>query len=128
MGLIRVCLPWSEACKIDQGLRRDQAAHACGHTALWHRVVSRGICFDCPIAIIVQPLISVAGRTLSSLAALTALAFFGRQKYFDAQFALIWPAVILGQLAALVIFIGVFGAIRRRKSIYITVKSNVEQV
>ncbi|WP_299500700.1 hypothetical protein [uncultured Roseobacter sp.] len=79
-------------------------------------------------AVIVQPINSAAGRTLSSLAALMALASFGPQKYFDAQFALIWPAVILGQLAVLVIFIGVFGEIRRRKNIDITVKSNVEQV
>jgi hypothetical protein len=51
-------------------------------------------------AIIVQPLTNAAGRSLSVVAALTALVSFGPQKYFDAQFGLIWPAVILGQLAA----------------------------
>lgn len=39
-----------------------------------------------------------------------ALISFGPQKYFDAQFGLIWPAVILGQLAALVILVNAFRA------------------
>lgn len=64
-------------------------------------------------AIIVDPLGSRAGRTLSVLAALMALVSFGPQKYFDAQFALIYPAVILGQIAALVIFLRVLGAARQ---------------
>jgi hypothetical protein len=55
-------------------------------------------------AIIVEPLGSRAGRTLSVIAALMALVSFGPQKYFDAQFGLIYPAVLLGQFAALVIF------------------------
>ncbi|MEX0278503.1 MAG: hypothetical protein AB3N19_13370 [Ruegeria sp.] len=58
-------------------------------------------------AIIVRPLGSRAGRTLSVLAALMALLSFGPQKYFDAQFGLIYPAVLLGQFAALVIFASV---------------------
>ena len=41
------------------------------------------------------------GRFLGLLAALMALISFGPQKYFDAQFGLIWPAVISGQLACL---------------------------
>lgn len=45
-------------------------------------------------------------------AALMALVSFGPQKYFDAQFDLIYPAVILGQIAALVIFLKVFIAFR----------------
>lgn len=61
-------------------------------------------------AIIIDPLGSRAGKTLSILAALMALVSFGPQKYFDAQFGLIYPAVILGQIAALVIFLRVFGA------------------
>lgn len=65
-------------------------------------------------AMIVQPLTSSAGRGLSVLAALMALVSFGPQKYFDAQFALIWPAVILGQIAVLVIFLRVLGASRQR--------------
>lgn len=64
-------------------------------------------------AIIVQPLTSAAGRGLSVMAALMALVSFGPQKYFDAQFALIWPAVILGQLAAIVIFTRILNASRR---------------
>lgn len=58
-------------------------------------------------AIIVQPLVSRAGRILSVLAALMALVSFGPQKYFDAQFGLIYPAVLLGQFAALVILASV---------------------
>jgi hypothetical protein len=63
-------------------------------------------------ALIVQPLTSAAGRTLSVLAGGMALVSFGPQKYLDAQFGLIWPAVILGQIAAVVIFVRVYGLIR----------------
>lgn len=55
-------------------------------------------------ALIVGPL-SGAGRILSIIAALAALVSFGPQKYFDPQFGLIWPAVILGQAAAVAIFV-----------------------
>ena len=65
-------------------------------------------------AMIVQPLSSATGRGLSVMAALMALVSFGPQKYFDAQFALIWPAVILGQLAAIVIFARVLSASRHK--------------
>ena len=63
-------------------------------------------------AIIVGPLEDRAGRGLSLLAALMALVSFGPQKYLDAQFPLIWPAVILGQVAAVAIFVRVFVARR----------------
>ncbi len=66
-------------------------------------------------AIILQPLALAPGRALSLLAALMALVSFGPQKYFDAQFALIWPAVILGQIAALVIFLQVARSVSRRE-------------
>jgi hypothetical protein len=56
-------------------------------------------------AIILQPLTSGFGRGLSVLAALMALVSFGPQKYLDAQFGLIWPAVVLGQVAAITILI-----------------------
>ena len=59
-------------------------------------------------AIILQPLTNNAGRVLSVLAALAALVSFGPQKYFDPQIGLIWPAVVLGQVAALVTIIQVF--------------------
>ncbi|MCG6902341.1 MAG: hypothetical protein LJE68_06620 [Rhodobacter sp.] len=78
-------------------------------------------------ALIVQPLTTSAGRTLSVLAGLMALISFGPQKYFDAQFALIWPAVILGQLAAVVIFVRVFAAIRQHGEINVTPKANAGQ-
>jgi hypothetical protein len=63
-------------------------------------------------AIIVQPLSSREGRILSVIAALMALISFGPQKYFDIQFGLIYPAVLLGQFAALVIFASVVKAAR----------------
>ncbi|MCY0094423.1 hypothetical protein [Hoeflea ulvae] len=47
---------------------------------------------------------SRAGCLFSLLAALMALISFGPQKYADAQFGLIWPAVIGGQLACLALF------------------------
>lgn len=78
-------------------------------------------------AIIVQPLFSTAGQILSVLAALMALVSFGPQKYFDAQFGSIWPAVILGQLAALVIFVLVLRAIRQREDIGLKVSSTAGQ-
>lgn len=63
-------------------------------------------------AILTQPVATATGRGLAILAAIMALASFGPQKYLDAQIGLIWPAVVLGQLAAVVIFIRIFGAIR----------------
>lgn len=66
-------------------------------------------------AIIVQPLGSRAARILSVLAALMALVSFGPQKYFDAQFGLIYPAVLLGQFAALVIFASVVRVARSQQ-------------
>jgi hypothetical protein len=75
-------------------------------------------------ALIVQPLTSATGRTLSVLAGVMALVSFGRQKYFDAQFALIWPAVVLGQIAAVLIFIRVLGAARARGEIGLSATKN----
>lgn len=49
-----------------------------------------------------------AGRGLAVLAVLAALVSFGPQKYFDAQFAQIWPAVLSGQLASAVVLLAVF--------------------
>lgn len=65
-------------------------------------------------ALIVQPLTTTTGRTLSILAGLMALVSFGPQKYFDAQIGLIWPAVVLGQVAAVVIFARAAGIGRQR--------------
>ncbi|MCV6592959.1 MAG: hypothetical protein OIF48_08415 [Silicimonas sp.] len=63
-------------------------------------------------AILLHPLATRIGRGLSLLAAAMALVSFGPQKYFDAQFPLIWPAVLLGQMAALVILVRVVTAAR----------------
>ena len=67
-------------------------------------------------AVIAQPVATATGRWLALLAAVMALVSFGPHKYFDAQFALIWPAVVLGQLAAIVIFVRVYGRIRAVRS------------
>lgn len=75
-------------------------------------------------ALVVQPLTSATGRTLSVLAGVMALVSFGPQKYFDAQFTLIWPAVVLGQIASVVIFIRVLGAARARGEIGLSATQN----
>ena len=67
-------------------------------------------------AVIAQPVATATGRWLALLAAVMALVSFGPHKYFDAQFALIWPAVVLGQLAAIVIFVRVYGRMRADRS------------
>lgn len=63
-------------------------------------------------AILLGPLSGTAGRILSGLAVALALVSFGPQKYFDAQFALIWPAVISGQIAAITVMLQIFGSVR----------------
>tara|TARA_R110000850_G_scaffold28437_6_gene79471 strand:- start:440 stop:889 length:450 start_codon:yes stop_codon:yes gene_type:complete len=55
---------------------------------------------------------SRAGAALSLLATAMALVSFGPQKYLDAQFGLIWPAVICGQIASLVVVVDVVSGLR----------------
>ncbi len=62
-------------------------------------------------AIIMGPL-ERSGRVLAILAVLAALVSFGPQKYFDPQFALIWPAVLSGQIAALAMLLTLIKAAR----------------
>lgn len=78
-------------------------------------------------ALLVQPLVSRAGRTLSVLAGVVALVSFGPQKYFDPQFALIWPAVVLGQIAAVVLFVLVLRAARSGNEIRSSVTQDSAQ-
>jgi hypothetical protein len=54
-----------------------------------------------------------AARWLGLIAALLALVSFGPQKYFDPQFALIWPAIAGGQMACLALVFDVVAARRR---------------
>ena len=54
-------------------------------------------------AMIVGPTRTLAGKLLAVGAGCLALVSFGPQKYFDAQFALIWPAVVCGQIAVLAV-------------------------
>ncbi|MEL7264282.1 MAG: hypothetical protein AAFP69_05650 [Planctomycetota bacterium] len=64
-------------------------------------------------AIVVGPRTTRTGRALSVVATLMALLSFGPQKYFDDQIALIWPAVVLGQSAVVVIIASVLGNLRK---------------
>lgn len=64
-------------------------------------------------AILLGPLQGAAGRILSAVAVVFALVSFGPQKYFDAQFALIWPAVLSGQIAALTVLGRIFVTMKR---------------
>ena len=56
-------------------------------------------------AMILNPAETAAGRGLALVAALLAAVSFGPHKYFDAQFPLIWPAVIAGQIAIVTILL-----------------------
>lgn len=59
-------------------------------------------------AILLGPLSGKVAKSLSGLAVVLALVSFGPQKYFDAQFALIWPAVMCGQIAAVTVLVQIF--------------------
>ena len=61
-------------------------------------------------ALILRPTERIGGRALAGLAALLALVSFGPQKFLDPQIALIWPAVVAGQVSALVVLAGVLRA------------------
>ena len=52
-------------------------------------------------AMILRPGQSTLGRALALLAGAMALVSFGPQKYLDAQFPLIWPAVIAAQASVI---------------------------
>ncbi len=56
------------------------------------------------------------GMTLAVVFALISLLSFGPHKYIDPSFSRIWPAVITGQIATLVIFYGSFVAWRYRRN------------
>lgn len=57
-----------------------------------------------------------AGTIVSIIAALLALVSFGPQKWADAAISQIWPAVLLGQIAAAVIFVCAFKALRHSEA------------
>lgn len=59
-------------------------------------------------AILLGPVTSGAGRVFALLAVVIALLSFGPQKYLDTQFPLIWPAVLLGQLSAIMVLVSIF--------------------
>ncbi|MEM1288825.1 MAG: hypothetical protein AAGH60_10780 [Pseudomonadota bacterium] len=51
------------------------------------------------------PLRTHTGRALAAVAALLARLSYGPQKYLDPAIGEIWPAVMLGQLLALVLLV-----------------------
>jgi Na+/phosphate symporter len=67
-------------------------------------------------AIIVGGKPSRIGNILSLAATVMALISFGPQKYLDAQFGLIWPAVIGGQIASLAIIRSLFDGLPSRSN------------
>lgn len=67
-------------------------------------------------ALIVGPVASRTGKALSLLAALMAMLSFGPQKYLDPQFPLIWPAVLIAQVAVIAVFVGVLFQQGRRSA------------
>ncbi|MCA2014223.1 hypothetical protein LCM17_22220 [Cereibacter sphaeroides] len=65
-------------------------------------------------AMILGPGQSTLGRALALLAGAMALVSFGPQKYLDAQFALIWPAVIAAQASVIGLVVTLLVPSRRR--------------
>lgn len=61
-------------------------------------------------ALILGPLTNRTGQSFTVGATLLSLISFGPHKWFDPQLPLIWPAVIMGQLAAITLFVLVYRA------------------
>lgn len=55
------------------------------------------------MALVLGPLSSKAARVLTGLAVITALISYGPQKWIDPAIGEIWPAVLLGQIASLIL-------------------------
>lgn len=64
-------------------------------------------------ALMLGPTRSMAGTVTAILACFLALLSLGPQKWIDPNIAQIWPAVLLGQIAAIAL---VYSALRRRPS------------
>lgn len=58
------------------------------------------------MALLLGPTETASGRGFAGLATLMALVSFGPQKYFDPQIAMIWPSVVAGQVAAVIVLLG----------------------
>ena len=67
----------------------------------------------CLAAMVLRKEASLSGRILVLLAALAALVSFGPQKYLDPNFALIWPAVVGGQVSVAVL---IWSLLRERRA------------
>jgi len=74
----------------------------------------------CSISVAIAALVlgaatSRTGAIVSIVSAILALISFGPQKWIDPAISEIWPAVILGQIAAIVIFWCAYQAIWGRQ-------------
>ena len=76
-----------------------------------------GTAIACLIAAaICDPLKSWAGRIFAGVALVCALLTFGPQKYFDAQWPLIWPAVLAAQAAILILTVQMALGLRKAET------------
>ena len=67
-------------------------------------------------ALVLGPAGSAVGRLCSLAAGLGALMSYGPQKILDAQFPLIWPTVVTGWAAILVLFWALYAGWRARNA------------
>lgn len=57
------------------------------------------------MALVLGPLSGTTARALTGLAVITALISYGPQKWVDPAIGEIWPAVLLGQIAAIALLV-----------------------
>ncbi len=81
------------------------APHPPAETPLFGIAPFIGAALAAAAAAIVLGCGTVTGRGIAIMAALMAAVSFGPQKYFDPNFGLIWPAVIVGQIAIAVLIV-----------------------
>lgn len=67
-----------------------------------------GMSLSVAVAALVMGVQTMSGEALSLLACIFALVSYGPQKYFDAAFPLVYPAVISAQVAVVVICVSAF--------------------
>ncbi len=65
------------------------------------------------VAALVLDAATVAGVIAALLAAVLALVSFGPQKWIDPAIGQIWPAVLLAEIAVIVVAVSVFRSLRR---------------
>jgi len=70
-------------------------------------------------AMVIGPVNTRFGKSLSVLASLAALVSFGPHKWFDPAFSQIWPAVVLAQLAIICLFVAISPARRSNSQAFV---------